>query len=150
MIPDASSTIGTATLFEYIFFVSAVASSVMALWTMGIAWRADAYVQASGTNGLSRLISSNMMRGETFRFVKAAILTLCAWATLFLPPPPPMYGLLPQSVVILISLILVNLVMITHSVLEVLHTRRVEHYTATRPSRRAGDVPNPEVSHDPV
>lgn len=117
-------------VIEYAWWIASLTALSFSLWGLREAMIDHAFLLATGMNGARKAVAEANQRGEAFRLAKCVVMVLASTASLFLPPPPPNYQELPQSLIGQIAWIVVALVMATHSFLDWQTRRKLAKYSA--------------------
>jgi hypothetical protein len=115
---------------EWTWFVISIIATGFTAYGLREAIMDHAFLISSGMNGIRKAVAEMNQRGEGFRVIKCVVMVLASGASLFLPPPPPDYTELPQSLVSMIAWILVALVMLLHSYLDRKTRQKIAHVSA--------------------
>lgn len=128
------------------------ALSIIAIGVCMYAWRdADidaAVLSVAKVNGPRRLVADNNIRQEQLRFGISLVMVLTSWSFLYLPPPPPDYGSLPQSISGLIGWVIVCLMVIVKSLADMSLRRRLQRYSPVEVQTHSRIVAAPSTNQN--
>jgi hypothetical protein len=86
---------------EWTTLAIAFVSLIFSAMTWRDAIKDQAFLLATGKDGLNQLSADSNIRQEQYRLWMAGVMVLVSAAALPLPPPPPDYSTLPQSIVMM-------------------------------------------------
>lgn len=103
---------------EWVTVSVAIVWCTVSLYTLRDAVEDQAFLTMSGVNGARKIVADGSVRQEIGRLLKASTMFLASFASLFLEPPPPDYAILPQSLLIMLALVLIGVIGVFSSLLE--------------------------------
>lgn len=122
-------------------------SSMLALLVCAYAWRDantdSAVLAAAQVNGPRRMIADNNINQELMRLGIALVGVVTSWSFLYLPPPPPDYSSLPQSISGLIGWVIVMVIVIAKSLADMSLRKKLYRYTPVEVQTQSRTVAAP-------
>ena len=122
-------------------------SAALALLVCAYAWRDantdSAVLAAAQVNGPRRMIADNNINQELMRLGIALVGVVTSWSFLYLPPPPPDYSSLPQSISGLIGWVIVMVIVIAKSLADMSLRKKLYRYTPVEVQTQSRTVPAP-------
>lgn len=123
---------------EMIFFIVAILSMVVAVYSLREAMM-DQAMRESSTHDPIKTVADANVRQEWFKISISIVMLAASALALFLEPPPPDYQRVPQSLVFAIAWILVGVLLVTASLLDKSMRRRIIRQFHEMRNRRATD-----------
>lgn len=116
---------------EWVLLATSVAATGFTAYGLRQAMLDHGFLIATGVNGTRKAVAEMNQRGEGFRLMKCIVVLMAAIAALCFAPPPPAYSELPQSLFLLVALIVMSLIMTFHSFLDRQTRLKMAKMTAT-------------------
>jgi hypothetical protein len=130
---------------EWILLATSVCATGFTAYGLRQAMLDHGFLIATGMNGVRKAVAEMNQRGEGFRLMKCVVVLMASLAALCFAPPPPPYRELPQSLFLVIALIVVSLIMTFHSFLDRQTRLKMAKMTAT--SHPTDPVTGRKVAH---
>lgn len=104
----------------------------------------SAVLTANKVNGPRRVTADANVRQEEIRIIIAFIMLLSSIGAIFLPPPPPEYSELPQSLILMFAWILVAILLTVSSFFDRSIRLKLEKYSPIEVQTSSQSVPAKE------